>query len=143
MRLKIIKPSRRRAKALGTALGALGTAFGALPVTIRPKRRKGVPTVKIAVPITVAAALIAAVSRRRRAAAEYANAPGTGGAERWSASVAPAESVEPTMETEREKDRETGAETIGDANAETAHPAAGETPAATEAGQSSGNGSDA
>jgi hypothetical protein len=139
MRLKIIKPSRRRAKALGTALGALGTAFGALPVTIRPKRRKGVPAVKIAVPITVAAALIAAVSRRRRAAAEYANAPGTGGAERWSASVAPAESVEPTMETEREKDRET----IGDANAETAHPAAGETPAATEAGQSSGNGSDA
>jgi hypothetical protein len=142
MKLKLTRPSKRRAKRVGKTLGAIGTFLGGLPVTVRlgtPDRSK---LLRILIPLSVLGAVAAGIAQRRRArasletwASEEGSPPDAGfdpttGAAGDSTGT---ESVEAGTETERRKDEVEGTSDT-ESVTETPRNAAGETPASAEAG---------
>jgi hypothetical protein len=144
MKLVLIKPPKRRAKAWGTAGQIVGTVIGSLPVKARPGKNKATAA-KVAAPAGAVIAALAAVLvlKRRRSKApapDSWSAPSqdhgtsaTVGAPSAGTPPMPQPQAGPTTLTEREK-----AETIGsveipepasEAAVETAPAAASETPA--------------
>jgi hypothetical protein len=144
MKLKLTRPSKRRAKRVGTTFGAIGTFLGGLPVTVRPGKPDRNKLLRILIPASILGAVVAGIAQRRRARAAVetwsseegspADAgfdPTTGG----SGNSTGTESAEAGTQTERRKDEVEG-KAGSEGVTETARGAAGETPASSEAGGS-------
>src|SRR3954451_24492948 len=139
MKLKLTRPSKRRAKRVGKTLGAIGTFLGGLPVTIRPGTPDRSKLLRILIPASVLGAVAAGIAQRRRARASletwsseegsppHAGFDPTTGAAGTSTGTESVESTEATAgatETERRKGEVEGSG--GESVTETARNAAGE-----------------